>query len=154
IILLAVADMHKKYILISGGVLAVILAIVFVASVISIQKYSGTHTPAQVLAQQNQSFSSAQNYQNQGQYQVALQAYQQALPNAQDASQQATIKFRIAEATEQGGGYTEAIQLLKQLAVDTTVPAILRAYAIQEIGFMYYSYPKAQTIIANTTFQE
>lgn len=67
-------------------------------------------------------------------------AYKAALLDADSSAEKSMVEFRIALTVEQQGRYVEAIQQLKMIAANTQYPAFTRAYAIQELGLMYYNY--------------
>jgi len=118
--------------------------------------YSVGKTPAVVLADQNQEYALAKNYQKSGDYTSALQSYQKALTGTQDESQKAQILFNIAYTIELLGNYKDAIAQFKAIAADTSYYAIARAASVQDIGLMYYTYSGSATLqtIASETFKD
>ncbi len=108
---------------------------------------SSTNGTYDVLMQSNAAFASGRQLVAMGQFDQAVPDFQAALASATDPVQQARIKLAIAGATERGtshGGYLAAIPLLKQIAANTTYPNISRAYALQEMGQIFYTYNNPQ----------
>jgi tetratricopeptide (TPR) repeat protein len=115
-----------------------------------------SNTPAVLLEKQNQEYALAKSYQKSGDYASALQSYQKALTESQDALQRTQIAFNIAYANELLGKYAEAIAQFKAIAADTSNYAIARAASVQAIGLMYYTYSGSATLqtIASETFKD
>ena len=135
-----VRDMSKKVvsILILGCVIAVVVAIVFFMA--PGQKYSQDDTPTDVIMRSNADYASGKNYFSQRNYDLAKEQYQRALLNAQDDVQGSQIQFSIAVADEFAGRYLDAIKEFKAIAIDPSSYQFVRAYAVQEIGLIYYGY--------------
>lgn len=102
--------------------------------------YSSTNTPTTVLSQNNPDFAQALAAQSQHNYTLSKQYYEAALQTTTDPVQQAQIEYDIASATEESGDYADAIQMYKQIAADTSNYNFVRAYAVQQIGLIYYTY--------------
>lgn len=124
--------------------------------------YSNTTTPARpatstaTLILHNQDYALAKVYQKAGKYDLAIQYYKKALSVIQDHQQIAQIRYNIATTEEKLGGYTDAIAGLKEIAADEATSALVRAYAVQEIGIMHYMYysPKDKDVIIAETFKD
>lgn len=142
----------KKIVMLAGSLLVAAGVFLYWENIANNGKYSSSNTPVTVLSQQNQDFAAGNTYQTQGNYMEALQSYQKALSQAQDASQKAVIEFRIALAAERSGNFSQAIQGFKKIVADqSSYPdsVLLRAYALQDMGYMHYQYHsgnQAQTI--------
>ncbi len=115
--------------------------------------YTSSNTPNQVLAKTNPDFNTAKTLQNSGEYTQAFAYYQKALANAQDVAQQGQIQFDLAFMKELSGEHIAAIGMYKQIAADQSYSRVLRAYAVQEIGTIYLTYPDQQAIV-NETFKD
>ncbi len=116
---------------------------------------STTMTPTSVLRQTNQDFSTGDSFSKQGDYKQALLSYQRALPQAEDLVQEGQIKYKIASMYEFDGRYTEAIKLFKEIAINTKYDTFVRAYSVQEIGYMYKkpaTTKEARSLILAETF--
>lgn len=102
-------------------------------------KYSDTNTPFVALMKTNADFLNAQNFMKAKNYPEAIASYQFALLSATDSIQKAQIEFKIAMATAAAGVPIAAIKIYKQLVADITNIPIMRAYAVQAIGMLYYA---------------
>lgn len=154
--------MQKKIVIIAIG-LAILAALIFLASFGPLKKlfgaddtYSRTNTPNVALQRINSDFAAAMQYQRERKYDLALQSYQKALSSAEDSVQEAQIKYRIALVTELQGNYAEAIRLFKAIAADPSNYEFVRAYSVQEIGRMYYTYydDRSGSQIPTETFKD
>ncbi|HEV3245025.1 MAG TPA: hypothetical protein VG102_01570 [Candidatus Paceibacterota bacterium] len=106
-------------------------------------QYSSTDTVFSTLMSSNSEFAQGTQLSQTGQYDQALPYYKQALSSASDPAQEGEIAFKIAVVTEKSGGYSgylAAIPLLKAVAANTSYTNITRAYAVQEMGLMFYTY--------------
>ncbi len=102
--------------------------------------YSPSNTPTVILLQQNQAFARGSYDMQTGNYQQAITSYQAALSSVTgDTTQIAQIQYDIAAAQYALGNLTEATQTFKQIAANTGVSKILRAYAIVRMANEYYS---------------
>ena len=122
-----------------------------------VSSYSiGEETPGTVLRKDNKDYALAKNYQAGGNYDLALQFYQKALPEAQDDFQRTQILFNIAYANELLKNYKDAIAQFKAIAADPKNYAIARAAAVQNVGLMYYTYSGSTTLqtIFTETFKD
>lgn len=117
--------------------------------------YSASNTPTSILETQSKNYAEAISYEKERQYDLALLAYQRALPEAQDKVQTTQVRLKIAVMNEWIGNYIEAIAQLKTIAADTTNYAVARAYAVQEIGFMnVYTEGNTHQIVYTETFKD
>lgn len=118
--------------------------------------YSVDRTPTTLLTLHSQNYALAKSYQKSKQYDLALEFFQKALPEAQDRSQTAQIRYNIAVMNEDLGNYKEAIAQFKEIAADTANSPIIRAYSVQEIGLMHYAYykPADRQLIITETFKD
>jgi tetratricopeptide (TPR) repeat protein len=116
--------------------------------------YSTTVTPKAVLTKNNQDYADAVAYYKAGKYDLALESYKKAQLVAEDQKQAAQIQINIAVTNEKLGKYADAIAGFKTVAADATNPAIARAYAVQEIGLMYYTFTSARDVIFAETFKD
>ena len=115
--------------------------------------YSVTETPKAVLTQQNQDYADAVAYAKAGKHDLALQSYEKALLLAEDETQAAQIRINIAVTNEKLHNYAAAIAGFKAIAASTTSYPTARAYAVQEMGLMYYTFvgtDDRKTITAET----
>jgi len=102
--------------------------------------YSSKKTATMVLTLNNQNYALAKVYQRDKKYDLALEYYQKALAEAEDRSQEAQVRYNIASMKERLGRYEEAISEFKTIAADPDNFSIVRAYSVQEIGLMHYTY--------------
>ena len=104
-----------------------------------------------VLVDTNQAFARGEELINSDPKSALLQ-FQSALSNSKDLIQEGQIKFKIAQATENTGDYAHAIALFKEIATNPNYTNITRAYSIQEMGMLFYSYsdPQMTTEIFST----
>jgi len=116
--------------------------------------YSDTRTVLEVLRQTNQDFSDGTSYVKQGKYADALESYTKALANAKDSSQEGQIRFAIGRMYEQLGRYSDAIAAFKAIAAEERYYALIRAYAVQELGAMYHLYYADLATITAETFKD
>jgi len=130
--------MSKKIIVGLGIVFVLAVAGLFVISRTAVRKYSHENTPAVVLSKTNEDFALAKNYSSQGNYDQAKEYYQRALNTAEDQTQKGQILFNIAAVDESRGDYLAAIREFKALSADPSNYAFVRAYAVQEMGLIYY----------------
>lgn len=120
----------------------------------SIPTYSTTLTPKAVLTEKNKEYANAVAEYKAGKYDLALQSYQKALAEARDQSQAAQIRVNIAVTNEKLGNYADAISGFKKVAADESYYAVARAYAVQEMGLMYYIFTNARDVIFAETFKD
>ncbi len=115
------------------------------------------NTPTKVLKQKNIDFNTASTFSRQGEYDKALISYKKALSSAEDLVQEAQIKYYIASTYESLRNYEEAIKEFKDIAANTKYYTFVRAYAVQEIAYMYkkMNNPKeVNPIIVSETFKD
>lgn len=114
--------------------------------------YSSTRTIASVLIKTNPDFAAAEGYRAKNDYADALRSYQSALAMASDEPQRGEIGYDIALMEYMEGQYAQAITGFKQVAADEGAGLSLQAYAVQELGVMYYnsSGSDARTIASET----
>jgi tetratricopeptide (TPR) repeat protein len=149
--------MNRKSILIAGILLLVVLAVGLFSQRINLankQSYLTNKTPVLILKQENQDFAAAQSAQQEGNYSLALQSYQKALSSAKDSVQKAQIEYLIAGTNELLGNFVQAIDQFKKIAADPSNSPQQRAYAVQELGFMYYTYRDQQPLLVKETFKD
>jgi len=154
--------MQRKIVFIAVG-LAVLSLLVVAVNFVSLEDlfgagdtYSRTNTPSVALQRINSDFALAMQYQRERKYDLALQSYKKALLSAEDSIQEAQIQYRIALVTELRGNYVEAIRLFKSIAADPSNYELVRAYSVQEIGRMYYTYydDRSGSQIPTETFKD
>ncbi len=86
-------------------------------------------------------FAQAARLQNVKEYAQAAQKYREALASVQDPAQEGVVKFWLASSLEVGGGYAEAVAVLKSVVADEEkFSAMTRAYAVQRLAHMYHRY--------------
>lgn len=107
---------------------------------VSLPTYSSKNTATTVLTLRNQNYALAKVYQRDKKYDLALEYYQKALVEVEDRSQKAQVEYNIASMKERLGRYEEAIAEFKAIAADTDNFLIVRAYSVQQIGLMHYTY--------------
>ncbi|MBV9159719.1 MAG: hypothetical protein JO019_03950 [Candidatus Kaiserbacteria bacterium] len=121
-------------------------------------RYDVNRTPYSVLIGSNDAFAKGQQLLRTGQPDAAKAQFDQALASAKDKQQEGQIKFKIASAVEAGnnyGNYAASIPLFKEIAANTDYTPITRAYAIQELGLIYFNFtdPKiTQAIFSDDQF--
>lgn len=133
------------------GVLCSIFFLYYQYKNVPIQ-YSSDQTISTVLDKKNTDYAKAREYQKNEQYNLAQEYYEKSLAQAKDRHQLSQIKLDIAVMNEIRGQYRDAIKQLKELAADTNNSSLLRAYAVQEIGMMYYRYFSSE--IQSETFTD
>lgn len=111
--------------------------------------------PSIVLQNESKEYSAAVQYENEGKYDLALEAYQRSLADVKDPRRKNQIRFNIARAQEETGDYKSAIAGFKAIADDASAVANIRAFSIEEIVYMHYSYftPEARATIDAEVFQ-
>jgi tetratricopeptide (TPR) repeat protein len=102
--------------------------------------YSAIQTPFAVLARDNQYFAQANAAARAGDYEQAIQLYEQALAQAEDSAQASQIQFTIALLEDRHGSALRAIDLYKQIVMDPANDAhpLMRANAIANMVELYY----------------
>lgn len=160
---------YKKSIIVS--IILGVFVVVAVASVYGyrvITKRGGGaeamqgRSPTTELLEGNKNYKAARQFLESGNYAQAEDSYRMALSDTADPIQQAQIQLDIAKAVILQGRYVEAIHLLKQIIARTDLhsptsvkdEAPTRAYAVQELGMMYYRYSAGKEIIAQETFKD
>lgn len=110
--------------------------------------YNAKNTANDTLTKNNPSFAQAEvtlgsqatTSTSQENALASIPLYQQALADATDNIQRAQVAYKIARAEEKAGQYVNAINDFKSLAASTTVLKIVRAYSVQSMGDMFYTY--------------
>lgn len=115
-------------------------------------EYTSSETISKKLTEKSTDYAKAKEYQKNERYDLAQEYYEKSLAHAEDRHQLSQIKLDIAVMNEIRGQYRDAIKQLKELAADTGNSSLLRAYAIQEIGMMYYRYFSSE--IQSETFKD
>lgn len=114
------------------------------------------------LLKDNEDYKAARQLLGSGDYVRAESYYRKVLSGITDPVQQAQVQLDIAQVIELQGRYAEAISLLKQVIARTDLrpnqhsPDItpVRAYAVQEMGMMYYRHADSKDLIAEETFRD
>jgi tetratricopeptide (TPR) repeat protein len=114
--------------------------------------YSTEYTPYEALIAGNTAFQRADALFKQGDYQAAIAAYEEALNASRDYAQEAQVKMKLAHTHREAGDFVAAIAAYKDLAAVVEYPRVMRAYAVENIGRMYYQYPFAADRIREQTF--
>jgi hypothetical protein len=118
-------------------------------------RYAGDKTSYEILMEENPSFRTAQELSRQGDRSAARTAYEEALTVAQDPVQEGQIKIKIANLYQnavENGEYRTAIPLLKEIILNESYPRITRAYALQQMTTLYFSY--ADPVITEEIFRD
>jgi len=115
-----------------------------------VSKYSETNPVSNVLRQNFSDFGLAGTYVKQFDFKNAKAAYERTLPLAQDAYQEAQVRFNIALMDSYLGNHADAIAAFKEIAADERYYPMIRAYAVQEIGAMRTTYPLIKDIPTKT----
>jgi len=76
--------------------------------------------------------------------QLRIELYTQALAQAQTPSEEGDIKNKLATEYSISGDYMRALDISKDVATNTSYPAIERAYAIQFMADLFYLYHDPQ----------
>lgn len=119
--------------------------------------YTETNTVNAVLARENSYYAQAEHL---GKLigstatgtNARVELYQKALEQAQDLQQEGQIKYKLALAYIQKSDYMKAIPILKEIAANTTYTNYHRAYAVQQLANLHFSY--ADPEIEKITFSD
>ncbi len=106
----------------------------------NVTDYTVTNTPFTVLTRDNQYFAQASAAARAGNYEQAIQLYEQALTLAEDSAQASQIQFTIALLEDRYGSAPRAIDLYKQIVISSTNDnhPLLKANAIANMVELYY----------------
>ncbi len=89
----------------------------------------------------NQAYENGLRLSDQRKFSDAVAQYELAANEVSDPSQSAVIQFSLAYAEAASGDYSSAVAIYKNLAASSsTLSAIPRAYAVQDMAHLYFRY--------------
>lgn len=106
-------------------------------------RYTDTKTVYSVLIIENQAFAEGNSLLRAGKPDLAIPKFEEALRYSQDPTQEGQIKIKLALAIEMTGDYgnpQKSVPLLKEIAANPAYTNITRAYAVQEMAQIFYTY--------------
>lgn len=137
--------MNKKLII------DILLLILIIGAVVAFVAWNNTRTNTQAtnskgaqtylaLQSSNSSFAQGLTAYNAGSYSQAANDFTQALSNTQNPVDMSLLQVYLATSLEREGQYDQAVSVFKTIASSTANSALIRAYAVQSLGEMFYSF--------------
>ncbi len=139
----------------------VFLVLLIVATIIgvtgfvywSFQKSTESQKPLYTqLLEKNDEFASGEGLFNSGKYDEAATQFRLALEKAEDYKEEGQLKYKIAQAESSGSNPIGGIALFKEVAANENYTPVIRAYAVQSMGNLIYSYNTSE--IKNEIFKD
>lgn len=123
------------------------------ATVFLRSQYDAASSAHDRLKSTNAAYAQANQLRRAGEYADAAKAYRSALASASDVTESTEIKFWLGHSDAAAGNYVEAVATYKELAAaSTTLSRVTRAYAVQNLGHMYYRY--GDPVITREVFKD
>lgn len=110
---------------------------------VSLPRYSETETVYNVLMTENAAFADGDRLLRNGLPDTAVPKFKEALRYAKDPEQEGQIMFKLAAAIEKSEEFEsrlEAVPVFKEIATNPAYTNITRAYAVQQLANMFYTY--------------
>lgn len=104
------------------------------------------------LTRTNQDFTAGMRALNSGNPEQARAHFENALQLTTDELERLQIAYKIAVAKRDSGDYITAIRELKDLAAHPSSNQFMRAYAVENMAQMYYTYPQKAKEITTEIF--
>jgi hypothetical protein len=92
------------------------------------------------LLKKNEKFAQGESLFKSGNYTEAIARYEESLENVEGYKEEGQIKYKIGLAYLNGDKPMEAIAVLKEVAKNKNYTERIRAYAVQSLGNMLYSF--------------
>lgn len=92
------------------------------------------------LLEKNTEFAYAEGLIKSGKYDEATNYFKLALEKAEGYKEEGQLKYKIALSQGQGSNPIESIRLMKEIAANENYTPTIRAYAVQFMGHLLYSY--------------
>lgn len=122
-------------------------------SLLSLQSITGKpDTAYETLTRTNPDFTAGMRALNSGNPEAAQARFQNALQFTTDELERLQIAYKIAVAKRESGDYISAIRELKDLAANPSSNRFMRAYSIENMAQMYYTYPQQAEAITTEIF--
>ncbi len=131
--------------------LLILLASVLVIGIVVFAYYNFSQKPPESfynsLLNKNESFAYAEGLLKSQRYDEAAEYFKLALKKAEGYKEEGQLKYKIAMSYSYGSNPVAGIALFKEVAANENYTPTIRAYAVQNIGNLLYSYntPEVKT---------
>ncbi len=109
-------------------------------------------TTYDTLVKANTEFASGMRKLNAGEFAAAQADFSNALQLTDDEQQRLQIAYKIAIAKREMGDHAAAIRELKDLVAHPESSVYMKAYAVENIGQLYYTYPDKADLLTKEIF--
>lgn len=92
------------------------------------------------LLEKNKDFAHAESLLKSQKYDEAAEYFKLALEQAEGSKEEGQLKYKVALSDSRGSNPIEGIRLFKEVASNASYTPMIRAYAVQSIGGLLYSY--------------